>query len=92
MFAHHAAVVTASDVATEDPSTKPTGNARRACAAARREAPVAGGALPPTKAPQAKSAAQSARAVRATGRSKLRRAEDIFERDYAGGRSRELEK
>merc|ERR1740121_469417 len=73
MFAHHATVVTASDVATEDPSTKPTGNARRACAAARRDAPLAGGALPPTKAPQAESAAQSARAARATGR-RLRRA------------------
>merc|ERR1740121_2463170 len=74
MFAHHATVVTASDVATEDPSTKPTGSARRACAAARRDAPLAGGALPPTKAPQAESAAQSARVARATGRSKLRRA------------------
>merc|ERR1719188_2066617 len=74
MFAHHAAVVTASDVATEDPSAKPTGSARRVCAAARREAPAAGGALPPTKVPQAESAAQSARAARATGKSRLRRA------------------
>mmetsp|Transcript_63705 Transcript_63705/g.165526 ORF Transcript_63705/g.165526 Transcript_63705/m.165526 type:complete len:107 (-) Transcript_63705:66-386(-) len=70
MFAHHAAVVTAKDVDTDEPSTRPTGIPWRAAFPAftdRNEVPAAG-AEPPTKAPHTESTpAQSARAAKAKG-------------------------